>query len=232
MRGMLDRGFTTVRDVGGAPFALAEAVEQGLGRRSAAGGLRQGAFEDRRPRRRPRPQRSARAKSLAAQFWGAWPDRRRRPTRCAARRARNYARARSSSRSWPMAASPARPTRSPGKAIPRTRSAPSSKRRATRETYVSAHLYTAEAIARAMQAACTAWNTATASTRQPRTGGRAGCVAVPTLVTYEALATMARGLACRRRRSPRSRTCAAPEWKAWHPRDGRRHDGLRHRSAW
>ena len=29
MKGMLDRGFTTVRDVGGAPFALAEAVEQG-----------------------------------------------------------------------------------------------------------------------------------------------------------------------------------------------------------
>lgn len=30
MRGMLHRGFTTVRDVGGAPFALAEAVAQGL----------------------------------------------------------------------------------------------------------------------------------------------------------------------------------------------------------
>ncbi len=29
MKGMLDRGFTTVRDVGGAPFALAEAVAQG-----------------------------------------------------------------------------------------------------------------------------------------------------------------------------------------------------------
>ncbi len=30
MKAMLDRGFTTVRDVGGAPFALAEAVAQGL----------------------------------------------------------------------------------------------------------------------------------------------------------------------------------------------------------
>ena len=29
MRGMLDRGFTTVRDVGGAPFALAQAIEDG-----------------------------------------------------------------------------------------------------------------------------------------------------------------------------------------------------------
>ena len=30
MRGMLDRGFTTVRDLGGAPFDLAEAIEAGL----------------------------------------------------------------------------------------------------------------------------------------------------------------------------------------------------------
>jgi imidazolonepropionase-like amidohydrolase len=30
LRGMLDRGFTTVRDCGGAPFALAEALEQDL----------------------------------------------------------------------------------------------------------------------------------------------------------------------------------------------------------
>ena len=30
MRGMLDRGFTTVRDVGGATYALVEAVDQGL----------------------------------------------------------------------------------------------------------------------------------------------------------------------------------------------------------
>src|ERR1700675_4892788 len=30
MKGMLERGFTTVRDVGGASFALAEAVAQGL----------------------------------------------------------------------------------------------------------------------------------------------------------------------------------------------------------
>jgi len=30
MRGMLERGFTTVRDVGGAPVALADAQEQGL----------------------------------------------------------------------------------------------------------------------------------------------------------------------------------------------------------
>ena len=30
LRGMLGRGFTTVRDVGGAPYALAQAVEQGL----------------------------------------------------------------------------------------------------------------------------------------------------------------------------------------------------------
>src|SRR5258708_38306395 len=28
LKGMLDRGFTTVRDVGGAPYALAEAIEQ------------------------------------------------------------------------------------------------------------------------------------------------------------------------------------------------------------
>lgn len=30
MKGMIERGFTTVRDVGGAPYSLAEAVAQGL----------------------------------------------------------------------------------------------------------------------------------------------------------------------------------------------------------
>jgi imidazolonepropionase-like amidohydrolase len=30
MKGMLSRGFTTVRDLGGAPYSLAEAIEQGL----------------------------------------------------------------------------------------------------------------------------------------------------------------------------------------------------------
>ena len=30
LRGMLDRGFTTVRDVGGAPYALAQALADGL----------------------------------------------------------------------------------------------------------------------------------------------------------------------------------------------------------
>ncbi|MGA9985518.1 MAG: amidohydrolase family protein, partial [Acidobacteriaceae bacterium] len=30
LKGMLERGFTTVRDLGGAPYALAEAIAQGL----------------------------------------------------------------------------------------------------------------------------------------------------------------------------------------------------------
>ncbi len=57
MRGMLARGFTTVRDVGGAPPALAEAVEQGLAGAPACR-LRQGAVQDRRALRLPRARRT------------------------------------------------------------------------------------------------------------------------------------------------------------------------------
>ena len=54
LAGMLRRGFTTVRDVGGADAGLARAVAGGAGRRPAAALLRARAQPDRRPRRHPR----------------------------------------------------------------------------------------------------------------------------------------------------------------------------------
>ncbi len=112
MRGMLMRGFTTVRDVGGADHGLVIAVEEGSIIGPAPRHLGQGPVADRRPRRLPRPLRRSNADALpshasaqsgasstACRRFGVPPARRSRPVH-------------SSSRSWPTAASPRPPIRS------------------------------------------------------------------------------------------------------------------------
>ena len=106
MRGMIERGFTTVRDVGGAPPALADAVEQGLA---------------------VSPRLVVCGKALS-KTGGHADGRPRHDTHDATRWMRNFGalgrvvdgvdEVRRASRSWPMAASRARPIRSPGRDIP------------------------------------------------------------------------------------------------------------------
>ena len=55
MREMLMRGFTTVRDLGGADIGLKMALEEGVNPRSTAGDLWQGSFADRWTHRLSRP---------------------------------------------------------------------------------------------------------------------------------------------------------------------------------
>ena len=76
LKGMLERGFTTVRDAGGADWGLAKAVAEGGVARAAAALLRQGALADRRSCRhaRARPAGTGRVLLLC----GARPGLRRR----------------------------------------------------------------------------------------------------------------------------------------------------------
>ena len=93
MRGMLDRGFTSVRDTGGADWGLKEATDKWLlpGPRLFIAGKR--ARPHGRPQRRPPPHRSsARAVNAATRCTSPWGS----PTaspRCAGRCARRCARA-------------------------------------------------------------------------------------------------------------------------------------------
>ncbi len=79
-----------------------------------------------------------------------------------------------------------------------------------RGTYVSAHLYTAEAIQRAVECGVHSLEHCNLITSEvAKFAAKAGAVAVPTLVTYEKLASDARSLASRRNRSRRSTMCAS-----------------------
>jgi imidazolonepropionase-like amidohydrolase len=83
-------------------------------------------------------------------------------------------------------------------------------------TYVSAHLYTDEAIRRCVE--CGVHSLEHCNLIQPETArlaARAGAVAVPTLVTYEALAARAPPSASAPTRWPRSRPSAGPAWSRW-----------------
>src|SRR6185436_1586337 len=107
MRAMLDRGFTTVRDTGGADWGIREGVAQGHlpGPRLFVAG-------------RPIGQTSGHSDSRRRTDTGS--------TRCAARCASSSVRAWTTSRSWPQAASPRPTIRSRACSTRRTRSAPQS----------------------------------------------------------------------------------------------------------
>ncbi len=188
MRGMLDRGFTTVRDVGGAPFSLAEAVEQGLavGPRLVVCGKalsKTGGHADLRPRHDTHdPNRWATSFGALGRVADGVEEVRR-AARQELRQGAQFIKIMANG----GVASPTDPIAWQGYSLAEMQAAVEEALDA--QTYVSAHLYTPEAILRAVQAGVHSLehcNRIDASTA--RRAAEAGCVAVPTLVTYEALA--------------------------------------------
>ena len=128
LRGMLRRGFTMVRDAGGAGYALKQAIETGLtdGPRLFVSGRalsQTGGHGDMRARTDYLADSSPCAAACVSARWLVSP------TACARRLARNCCWAPTRSRSWRPAAWHRRPIPWEPGAIPRTRSAPSSRRR-------------------------------------------------------------------------------------------------------
>ncbi len=188
MRGMLDRGFTTVRDVGGAPPALAEAVAQGLavGPRLICCGKalsRTGGHSDMRPRQDIHdPHRWERNFGAMGRIADG-VDEVRRACRQELRQGARFIKVMANG----GVASPTDPIAWQGYSAAELQAAV--EEAADAGTYVAAHLYTSEAIARAVRAGvhslehCNLIDAPTAAL-----AAAAGAVAVPTLVTYEALA--------------------------------------------
>jgi imidazolonepropionase-like amidohydrolase len=189
MRGMLDRGFTTVRDVGGAPFSLAEAVEQGLavGPRLVVCGKalsKTGGHVDLRPRADWHEPNRWRRNFGALGRVADGCDEVRRACREELREGAAFIKIMANG----GVASPTDPIAWQGYSEDEMSTAVAEAQDAG--TYVSAHLYTADAITRAVRAGvhslehCNRIDAAAA-----RAAAASGCVAVPTLITYEALAS-------------------------------------------
>jgi imidazolonepropionase-like amidohydrolase len=188
MRGMLDRGFTTVRDVGGAPYSLAEGVEAGLAvapRLVVCGKAlsKSGGHTDLRPRHDTHdPNRWARNFGALGRVADG-VDEVRRACRQELRQGAQFIKIMANG----GVASPTDPIAWQGYSPAEIEAAVADATDA--QTYVSAHLYTADAIERAVRAGvhslehCNRIDGARA-----RLAAEAGCIAVPTLVTYEALA--------------------------------------------
>lgn len=188
MRGMLDRGFTTVRDVGGAPPALADAVAQGLavGPRLICCGKalsRTGGHSDMRPRHDTHdPHRWERNFGAMGRIADG-VDAVRRACRQELRQGARFIKVMANG----GVASPTDPIAWQGYSVAELEAAVAEA--ADAGTYVSAHLYTSDAIARAVRAGvhslehCNLIDAPTAAL-----AAEADAVAVPTLVTYEALA--------------------------------------------
>ncbi len=188
MRGMLDRGFTSVRDVGGAPFALAEAIEEGL---AAAPRLvvcgkalsKTGGHTDLRPRHDTHDPHRWIHNFGALGRVADGVDEVRRACRQELRQGAQFIKIMANG----GVASPTDPVAWQGYSTDEMVTAVQEAQDA--QTYVSAHLYTPDAIERAVKAGvhslehCNRIDAPAA-----RLAAEAGCVAVPTLVTYEALA--------------------------------------------
>lgn len=188
MRGMLDCGFTTVRDVGGAPYALAQAIEQGLaaGPRLVVCGKalsKTGGHVDMRPRFDTRDPHRWEERFGALGRVADGVDEVRRAARQELRQGAAFIKIMANG----GVASPTDPIAWQGYSVGEMHAAV--EEAADAGTYVSAHLYTADAIRRAVQCGvhslehCNIIDAPTA-----RLAAEAGAVAVPTLVTYEALA--------------------------------------------
>ena len=187
LRGMLDRGFTTVRDVGGAPYALAQAMEAGLaaGPRLVVCGKalsKTGGHTDLRPRHDTHdPNRWSHSFGALGRVADG-VDEVRRACRQELRQGAQFIKIMANG----GVASPTDPTAWQGYSPAEMEAAVAEA--ADAETYVSAHLYMPGAITRAVEAGVHSLehcNNIDASAA--RLAAEAGCVAVPTLVTYEAL---------------------------------------------
>jgi imidazolonepropionase-like amidohydrolase len=188
MKGMLDRGFTTVRDVGGAPPALAEAIAEGLipAPRVVACGKalsKTGGHADNRPRI------DTHDATRWARNYGALGrvadgvDEVRRACRQELRQGARFIKVMANG----GVSSPTDPIAWQGYSVSELTAIVEEARDA--QTYVSAHLYQPDAILRALACGihslehCNNIDAAAA-----RKAAECGAVAVPTLVTYEALA--------------------------------------------
>ena len=188
MKGMLDRGFTTVRDVGGAPFALAEAMAQGYapGPRLVVCGkalTKTGGHADNRPRHdihdATRWNRNFGALGRVADGI----DEVRRACRQELRQGAQFIKIMANG----GVSSPTDPIAWQGYSVSEITAAVEEAQDA--QTYVSAHLYTAAAIKRAVQCGVHSLEHCNLiDAEAAMMAAAAGAVAVPTLVTYEALA--------------------------------------------
>ena len=189
MKGMLDRGFTTVRDVGGAPFSLKQALEEGLavGPRLIVCGkalAKTGGHADLRPRHDYHDPHRFRRNFGALGRVADGVDEVRRAAREELREGAMFIKIMANG----GVASPTDPIAWQGYSVDEMTAVV--QEAADAQTYVAAHLYTAEAIERAVRCGvhslehCNRIDAARA-----KMAAEAGCVAVPTLVTYEALAS-------------------------------------------
>jgi imidazolonepropionase-like amidohydrolase len=186
MHGMLMRGFTTVRDLGGADAGLAQAVTEGLieGPRLVVCGKalgQTGGHTDVRSRFDDRPDFGHRVGSLGRLVDGVDAIRRaaREEIKAGARFIKLMANG--------GVASPNDPIHALGFSRDEITAAVEEAENAG--TYVSAHLYTDQAIARAV--ACGVHSLEHCNLIRPATAeqaAQAGCIAVPTLSAYEGLA--------------------------------------------
>jgi imidazolonepropionase-like amidohydrolase len=192
LRTLLERGFTTVRDCGGADHGLVRAIEEGLidGPRLVICGKalsQTGGHGDTRPRADDREMTfSARVGAISRLVDGVDGVRRaaREEIKAGARFVKIMANG--------GVASPNDPIHALGFSRDEIRAAVEEAENAG--FYVAAHLYTDEAIARAVD--CGVHSLEHCNLIKPETARRAaaaGATAVPTLVTYEALAREGKG---------------------------------------
>ncbi len=188
LRGMLERGFTTVRDTGGAPPSLAEAIAQGLapGPRLFTCGKalsKTGGHSDARPRHDTGdPNRWAENFGALGRIADGI-DQVRLACRQMLREGASFIKVMGNG----GVASPTDPVNWLGYSLAEMNAIVDEALDA--KTYVAAHVYTAEGITRAVECGvhslehCNLIDAAAA-----RLAAQAEAVAVPTLVTYEALA--------------------------------------------
>ena len=194
LKGMLERGFTTVRDLGGAPYALAEAIAQGLtpGPRLFTCGKalsKTGGHSDARPRYDTREANRWAGNFGALGRIADGVDEVRRACREMLREGASFIKVMANG----GVASPTDPINWLGYTVDELKAAVEEARDA--KTYVAAHLYTAEGIERAV--ACgvrTLEHCNRVDAKAAQAAAKAGAIAVPTLVTYEALAQDGPGL--------------------------------------
>jgi imidazolonepropionase-like amidohydrolase len=189
MKGMLDRGFTTVRDVGGGHYSLVEALEEGLfeGPRLFTSGKalsQTGGHSDGRTRydMRDTSDWAGKLGRLGRLCDGVAEVRK--AAREELKQGAHFIKIMANG----GVASPNDPIHFLGFSREEIRAAVEEAENAG--TYVAAHLYTDEAIARAVE--CGVHSLEHCNLIQPATAkaaAKAGCFAIPTLVTYEYLKT-------------------------------------------
>ena len=188
LKGMLARGFTTVRDLGGATGALAEAVAQGLtpGPRLFVCGKalsKTGGHSDARPRYDTQDPNRWAANFGALGRIADGVDEVRLACRQMLREGASFIKVMANG----GVASPTDPVHWFGFTVEELKAAVEEARDA--HTYVAAHLYTAEGIMRAVECGVrTLEHCNRIDAKAAKLAAEAGCIAVPTLVTYNALA--------------------------------------------